>query len=104
MWLERTVLYTSYKFPGILCWFEVTNSDKVSIEPLAISYLISISLGLFYPCATPVGNSWHSFSFTSNFTILRIKTLVSIGYSTRLYIGPLSMLRMIYHYILKVLA
>ncbi|KAK3743713.1 hypothetical protein QZH41_012379, partial [Actinostola sp. cb2023] len=34
MWLERTVLYTRYRFPGILCWFEVTNSDVELISPL----------------------------------------------------------------------
>ncbi|XP_031549558.1 dedicator of cytokinesis protein 1-like [Actinia tenebrosa] len=45
MWLERTVLYTSYKFPGILCWFEVTNSDMELISPIqyALETMISVN-------------------------------------------------------------
>ncbi|XP_048584524.1 dedicator of cytokinesis protein 1 isoform X2 [Nematostella vectensis] len=34
MWLERTILYTKYKFPGILCWFEVISSDLEEVSPI----------------------------------------------------------------------
>ncbi|KAK3913017.1 Dedicator of cytokinesis protein 1 [Frankliniella fusca] len=34
LWLERTVLVTSYPLPGILRWFPVTSSETYDISPL----------------------------------------------------------------------
>lgn len=34
LWLERTVLVTSYPLPGILRWFPVTSSDTYEVSPL----------------------------------------------------------------------
>lgn len=34
MWIERTVLVTSYPLPGILRWFPVTSADTFQISPL----------------------------------------------------------------------
>ncbi|XP_014489472.1 PREDICTED: dedicator of cytokinesis protein 1 isoform X4 [Dinoponera quadriceps] len=34
LWLERTVLVTSYPLPGILRWFPVTSSDTYLVSPL----------------------------------------------------------------------
>nr|XP_018917246.1 PREDICTED: dedicator of cytokinesis protein 1 isoform X2 [Bemisia tabaci] len=34
LWLERTVLVTSYPLPGILRWFPVTSTDTFHISPL----------------------------------------------------------------------
>lgn len=34
LWLERTVLVTSYPLPGILRWFPVTATDTFQISPL----------------------------------------------------------------------
>lgn len=34
LWLERTVLVTSYPLPGILRWFPVTSSETYEISPL----------------------------------------------------------------------
>lgn len=34
LWIERTVMVTSYPLPGILRWFPVTSSDTFLISPL----------------------------------------------------------------------
>jgi len=34
LWLERTVLVTSYPLPGILRWFPVTSSETYLVSPL----------------------------------------------------------------------
>ncbi|CAG2058639.1 unnamed protein product, partial [Timema podura] len=34
LWLERTVLVTSYPLPGILRWFPVTSADTYQVSPL----------------------------------------------------------------------
>lgn len=34
LWLERTVLVTSYRLPGILRWFPVITSETYEISPL----------------------------------------------------------------------
>ncbi|XP_035265264.1 dedicator of cytokinesis protein 2 isoform X1 [Anguilla anguilla] len=34
MWIERTTFLTAYKLPGILPWFEVTNTTHMTISPL----------------------------------------------------------------------
>ncbi|GFG33105.1 hypothetical protein Cfor_10663, partial [Coptotermes formosanus] len=34
LWLERTVLVTSYPLPGILRWFPVTSTDTYQVSPL----------------------------------------------------------------------
>ncbi|XP_022903729.1 dedicator of cytokinesis protein 1 isoform X3 [Onthophagus taurus] len=34
LWLERTILYTSYSLPGILLWFPVVSSNTYEISPL----------------------------------------------------------------------
>ncbi|ESO09209.1 hypothetical protein HELRODRAFT_109536 [Helobdella robusta] len=37
MWLERTVLVTSYPFPGILHWFPVTSTQTFDVSPLELA-------------------------------------------------------------------
>ncbi|XP_028391608.1 dedicator of cytokinesis protein 1-like [Dendronephthya gigantea] len=37
LWLERTCLQTKYRFPGILCWFEVTHISRYEITPLNLA-------------------------------------------------------------------
>jgi dedicator of cytokinesis protein 1 len=32
LWLERTVLVTSYPLPGILRWFPVTSTDTYQVK------------------------------------------------------------------------
>lgn len=32
LWLERTVLVTSYPLPGILRWFPVTSADTYQVK------------------------------------------------------------------------
>jgi dedicator of cytokinesis protein 1 len=34
LWVERTVLVTSYPLPGILRWFPVTSSETYLVSPL----------------------------------------------------------------------
>lgn len=34
LWVERTVLVTSYPLPGILRWFPVTATQTFQISPL----------------------------------------------------------------------
>lgn len=34
LWLERTVLITTYPLPGILRWFPVTSSETFHVSPL----------------------------------------------------------------------
>lgn len=35
LWLERTVLVTTYPLPGILRWFPVSSSNSYEISPLS---------------------------------------------------------------------
>lgn len=35
LWIERTVLVTSYSLPGILRWFPVTSAEKILLSPLS---------------------------------------------------------------------
>ncbi|CAB3976622.1 dedicator of cytokinesis 1 isoform X2 [Paramuricea clavata] len=37
LWLERTCLQTKYRFPGILCWFEVTHISRYEISPINVA-------------------------------------------------------------------
>ncbi|XP_055851030.1 dedicator of cytokinesis protein 1 isoform X1 [Episyrphus balteatus] len=37
LWLERTVITTSFPLPGILRWFPVVNSEKFKISPIALA-------------------------------------------------------------------
>ena len=34
LWIERTILRTSYQFPGILRWFPVVQSQVMELSPL----------------------------------------------------------------------
>lgn len=34
LWLERTILTTTYPLPGILRWFPVNSTEKYEISPL----------------------------------------------------------------------
>ncbi|XP_055923008.1 dedicator of cytokinesis protein 1 isoform X2 [Eupeodes corollae] len=37
LWLERTVITTSFPLPGILRWFPVVNSEKFKISPIELA-------------------------------------------------------------------
>ena len=95
LWLERTTMYTKFAFPGILCWFEVSNVDVVSFlrhySPgplLGFSYsALNSVLTRLLLCSWPLLGSYSAFtrlllgSYSAFTRLLALTRLLLCSYS-----------------------